>query len=227
MKVVGSETYTSPHYTTSLLRHNHIKEAESMFISNMLCIVALMCVVVVLGTRAPFATVRNIEQCLLVSMVAHGALHQAVFKAFPVHCDIPLHHDVCRALGTSEHRRTSCQRKLSSHSPTRRKATLRKHKSSLKDPKSRQIRNHTSEGFSSGPELTPSGDASVQETPHLSTQAATTSSNFAPKYIQPVTMDLQTRELLTRGPQGTAGATMGSSNELQVSWYKLSKVGGA
>ena len=160
-------------------------------------------------------------------MVAHGAPHRTVFRSIPCSLRYSLYHDVCHASGASEHRRTSCQRTHFSHSPTRRKATLKKHKSSLKDPRSRRIQNHTSEGFSSGPELTPSGDASVQETSHLSTQTATTSSGFAPQYIQPVTKDLQTRELLTRGPRGAEGATKGSSDELQVSRYKWSKVGGA
>ena len=169
-----------------------------------------------------FGTFSN--ACLCQWLLIGYCIEQCL-KAFSVHCDISLYHDVCPALDAAERRRTSCQRTHSSRSPTRRKATPRKHKSSLKDPRSRRIQNHTSEGFSSGPELTPSVDASVQETSHLSTQ--THGSGFAHQYIQPVTKDLQTRELLTRGPQGTEGATKGSSNELQVSRHKWSKVGGA
>ena len=73
--------------------------------------------------------------------------------------------------------------------------------------------------------MNPSGDASLQETSHLSTQTATSSESTS-RYVQPVTKDLQTREQLIQGPQAAEGAMRCSSNELQVSQNKWGEVGG-
>ena len=122
--------------------------------------------------------------------------------------------------GLHNHRYSSRHPTHSSHTTSHTKATpLRKHKSSLKGPpsaRSRRSRKSTSEGLSSDIEMNPSGDVSLYETSHLSTQTATTSSEST-RYIQPVLKDLQTRERLAQGPQSAEGAVKCSPNELQVS----------